>query len=469
MDVFNSALRNPLPPSKRQYRRSGDSGPTSDEEATASGPGSPKQLSSSARHDGPDLRTNHKKKTSRRKHRNSHLGCGICKKRRIKCDENLPQCFNCVKGKLQCAYLKLDAPARNALRMAQYNQNLRDDKQDELPYTAELAPPKYPLNEPQLDVSQAPIIMNHHEYYSPYAPNRMTPISQSYLPVQDGAAFQAPGQYPPEANVSKLVNSPYGPVVQFQSLAPGLSYAVPFQIMNGSHVMYQGPEHLQYSVPNPQMQTLPPRNLASLPMHPTPSNSGVPYNQAPQLSYEAAYYPAHGPVNGHMSTISQSRQSVAPVDFLPGANMAYPVPHDHGEVNFNTTSHVSLSASPPSALNTPLISTKDPSRASSTEKDVSSSATSNTNSELGLRPRALDAVSDATSPSLRSAVRTTSSQNTEADHRFLQNASHQGRLPESDSIVTLAPIRTKNEPEKESTPEDVKEAEKVPSIRMLLS
>ncbi|QEL62813.1 hypothetical protein CJJ09_004994 [Candidozyma auris] len=55
------------------------------------------------------------------------LGCGTCKKRRIKCDENLPQCFNCVKGKLHCAYLNLDAPARNALRLAQYNQNLRQD------------------------------------------------------------------------------------------------------------------------------------------------------------------------------------------------------------------------------------------------------------------------------------------------------------------------------------------------------
>ncbi|KAK6201518.1 uncharacterized protein RJT21DRAFT_120579 [Scheffersomyces amazonensis] len=71
---------------------------------------------------------NANKKNSRRKHRNSHLGCGTCKKRRIKCDETLPACMNCTKGKLHCAYLTLDTNARNALRMAQYNQTLRQEK-----------------------------------------------------------------------------------------------------------------------------------------------------------------------------------------------------------------------------------------------------------------------------------------------------------------------------------------------------
>lgn len=71
-----------------------------------------------------------KKKNSRRKHRNSHLGCGTCKKRRIKCDETLPACLNCLKGKLHCAYLNLDNNARNALRVAQYNQTIRQEKLD---------------------------------------------------------------------------------------------------------------------------------------------------------------------------------------------------------------------------------------------------------------------------------------------------------------------------------------------------
>ena len=58
------------------------------------------------------------------------MGCGTCKKRRIKCDETLPACLNCLKGKLHCAYLNLDNNARNALRVAQYNQTIRQEKLD---------------------------------------------------------------------------------------------------------------------------------------------------------------------------------------------------------------------------------------------------------------------------------------------------------------------------------------------------
>lgn len=48
----------------------------------------------------------HKKVVIRRKkHRNSKLGCIMCKRRRIKCLEDLPACANCVKYHLRCGYL----------------------------------------------------------------------------------------------------------------------------------------------------------------------------------------------------------------------------------------------------------------------------------------------------------------------------------------------------------------------------
>lgn len=47
---------------------------------------------------------NHRKQ-NRRKHKNSKLGCSNCKKRRVKCSEDLPQCTNCVKHKVKCGYL----------------------------------------------------------------------------------------------------------------------------------------------------------------------------------------------------------------------------------------------------------------------------------------------------------------------------------------------------------------------------
>ncbi|KAK8221239.1 hypothetical protein IWZ01DRAFT_35016 [Phyllosticta capitalensis] len=42
---------------------------------------------------------------SRRSHRKSRLGCGNCKRRRIKCDETKPECVNCTKHELRCDYV----------------------------------------------------------------------------------------------------------------------------------------------------------------------------------------------------------------------------------------------------------------------------------------------------------------------------------------------------------------------------
>lgn len=177
MDVFNQALRNPLPPRKKEESTGGDSPKASDEVVL------PKYTSHDESLPDDDVR---RKKNLRRKHRNSHLGCGTCKKRRIKCDESLPQCSNCVKGKLHCAYLNLDAPARNALRMAQFNQSLRHDK-EELQ-----KPPDQP--EPYLPPGQA------SQFY---------PIYMQAPP---------PNQPPPDTApmvAQQLVGAPYGPVVHY--------------------------------------------------------------------------------------------------------------------------------------------------------------------------------------------------------------------------------------------------------------
>lgn len=40
----------------------------------------------------------------RRAHKKSHLGCQKCKKRRIKCDEQVPVCGHCKRGNIDCSY-----------------------------------------------------------------------------------------------------------------------------------------------------------------------------------------------------------------------------------------------------------------------------------------------------------------------------------------------------------------------------
>ncbi|KAK6464417.1 hypothetical protein DFJ63DRAFT_311722 [Scheffersomyces coipomensis] len=54
----------------------------------------------------------------RKKHKNSKLGCSNCKKRRVKCTEDLPQCLNCVKHKVKCGYLDYSEEQLNELRQA---------------------------------------------------------------------------------------------------------------------------------------------------------------------------------------------------------------------------------------------------------------------------------------------------------------------------------------------------------------
>ncbi|KAL1964508.1 hypothetical protein VTN77DRAFT_6934 [Rasamsonia byssochlamydoides] len=41
---------------------------------------------------------------SRRTHRKSRLGCGNCKRRRIKCDEKKPTCSNCFQHSIECDF-----------------------------------------------------------------------------------------------------------------------------------------------------------------------------------------------------------------------------------------------------------------------------------------------------------------------------------------------------------------------------
>ncbi|RCK63071.1 hypothetical protein Cantr_10132 [Candida viswanathii] len=73
------------------------------------------------------------KKSKRRKHKNSKLGCATCKERRVKCSEDLPSCTNCIKHKVKCPYLEYTEEQLNELRQAQFLQQQPSDSEDETP------------------------------------------------------------------------------------------------------------------------------------------------------------------------------------------------------------------------------------------------------------------------------------------------------------------------------------------------
>ncbi|CAK9438790.1 uncharacterized protein LODBEIA_P30140 [Lodderomyces beijingensis] len=66
------------------------------------------------------------KPTQRRRHTNSKLGCLNCKKKKIRCDERLPSCQNCLKGKGDtCSYLSL---SNNDIEKLKLTHSLRNSQ-----------------------------------------------------------------------------------------------------------------------------------------------------------------------------------------------------------------------------------------------------------------------------------------------------------------------------------------------------
>ncbi|KAI9374117.1 hypothetical protein BJX61DRAFT_532591 [Aspergillus egyptiacus] len=59
---------------------------------------------------------NREKVRSRRSHRKSRLGCGNCKKRRVKCDEKKPICGNCMQHAISCDFSTLTPTASSSER-----------------------------------------------------------------------------------------------------------------------------------------------------------------------------------------------------------------------------------------------------------------------------------------------------------------------------------------------------------------
>lgn len=61
---------------------------------------------------------------TRRRHTNSKLGCLNCKRKKIRCDENLPQCGNCARAKREtCSYLLLARADINKIRLTHLLRN----------------------------------------------------------------------------------------------------------------------------------------------------------------------------------------------------------------------------------------------------------------------------------------------------------------------------------------------------------
>lgn len=79
----------------------------------------------------------------RRRHKNSKLGCPNCKRRRVKCSEDLPSCMNCIKHKVKCGYLSYTPEQIEELQQGKLSQ-LEDMMIDGPPKKSNSLASKYP-------------------------------------------------------------------------------------------------------------------------------------------------------------------------------------------------------------------------------------------------------------------------------------------------------------------------------------
>lgn len=302
MDIFNSALKNPIPPAMKKEDEKIES------EAALK-----------------------RKKTSRRKHRNSHLGCGTCKKRRIKCDENLPSCVNCLKGKLHCAYLNLDTNARSALRMAQYNQHLRQDRME-----SDKSPIQSGPNTTNTSPSPNDVLVNNggpqQGFAVPY------PILQT---------TSTPVNIPQQAHV---IQSPYGPLVSLQPMHQLMAnLAIPYSqipvvqsqvpvvyLQGGTHITnMQNMQNGHILQPQPTSTENPPPGASSVPSS-APFQPSSAHIQVPMKDKDIALPPLSSipqsniPISLRTSPNLSSNNSVS-YNTLPSINNDYSTKSNSGD------------------------------------------------------------------------------------------------------------------------------------------
>lgn len=222
-------------------------------------------------------------RNSRRRHRNSHLGCATCKSRRIKCDEQLPECRNCVRARQTCAYLALDSAAREALKTAQQAQAAR-------------------IQSLNLQASQREARKNPHLYYPYQHPGLPSRILMSSLPSTDNV-FQL------QVNLQQAVFPVYQPQVQQLQQAQ-------FQLPQQQQPPQTLPPPLQAQQQASQQQILQ-----------EPSNSSV-GPEAPQET-QPKYEEPDQPRKSRASSVLKNRTIVARSPFVSdtgSATSASPMP-----------------------------------------------------------------------------------------------------------------------------------------------
>lgn len=152
----------------------------------------------------------------RRTHKKSHLGCQNCKTRRIKCNEQLPVCAQCVRARAHCSYLDLseselaERQRKKAEDLAQVQQL---QKHSALPFPSTKLSPKILPSASSLPSSNSvsPSHGLNGMAYGAQIPSMNLPPISGLTPCN----YNSPQSLPPVSSLDVSAINPLGPLQIF--------------------------------------------------------------------------------------------------------------------------------------------------------------------------------------------------------------------------------------------------------------
>lgn len=243
----------------------------------------------------------------RKSHKKLRLGCATCKRRRIKCSEELPECEECVKLGEHCDYLDYTKEQLDRLRRLKLHQN--DTELEEDPgdfarlHSAKWLPPHQPPSTIKSVYDDIPQPL--YDFHDMLGFSDMSPM----MPPPPPLASLPPGQLPlPSTGYNATMLLVPLASVSMPASIPSQGASIPTAASiptSASMPPLAAPGYTSfYDFPDPSLTT--PTNPSGVPSHPP---STVP-------SHHPSTIPSHPPASLHQPQLSH-QQSPLQQPLLP--------------------------------------------------------------------------------------------------------------------------------------------------------
>lgn len=254
----------------------------------------------------------------------SKHGCKECKRRKIKCDEGKPSCWQCIRLRKECSYPKPGEKVLRILKKKQREQLIRQEAaQKQLLLLHQPSPLEQLQSKHRAHASPLSSNSSQDSYRDTRSPNPMinrTPIYQQHHFPENHHQHQLRPPPPPPPPSQQQQYPSHQPLLHQQQLVPPPPPPPPQQLLP-SHQQYQIAPSVTY-YPNPPsfiqypvhiLQVGPP----SLPQNVVPNQPNPPPPPPGPPAVAVAVPPPPYPQNKHSIVLPPPQASKLPINPLP--------------------------------------------------------------------------------------------------------------------------------------------------------